>query len=222
VNAREGQMTPRHDATPSAAATPPTTRPSQLERRRIAVLRPAQKVCVPADFVPKLKRLQNLLGRVDALLDSVLCTLRDPVPTREADRTRDKTHDKPGKPTLPRPSEWIDELEASVRADGTVDVVIGKKSFDLQPHLGALFLALAEDTGTSGDDGVGFKTMADLSLRIGKQTGGHAPSRDTLNKYIHKLRHVMAERAGLPDEIIQTNRRLGRRLAVRRSGITIW
>ena len=211
-------MTPRHDATPPAAATPPATRPTQLGRRKTAVPQPAQLVRVPADFVAKLRRLQRLLDRVDGVLDGLLCTLRCPSKPRIAVTT----NDKPAKIRATRPPEWIDQLEASVRADGTVDVVIGKKHFDLQPHLGALFLALAEDTGTSADEGVGFKTMADLSLRIGKRTGGHAPSRDTLNKYIHKLRHVMAERAGLTDDVIQTNRRLGRRLAVKRSAITIW
>jgi hypothetical protein len=211
-------MTPRHDATPSNAATPTATKPRSPESRRAAAPLPAQLVRVPADFVAKLRRLQSLLDRVDGVIDGLIFTLRCP----DKPRVAVTTCDRPTRLRPARPPEWIEQLEASVRADGTVDVVIDDKHFDLQPHLGALFLALAEDTGSSGDDGVGFKTMADLSVRIGKRTGGHAPSRDTLNKYIHKLRHVIAERAGLPDDCIQTNRRLGRRLAVRRSAVTIW
>ena len=113
---------------------------------------------------------------------------------------------------------WVTKLTSQLRSDGSLLVSLnGKAPFPLQPHLGALLLALAEDTGLSRDEGVGFKTLRDLSVRIGKRTGGRGPSPETINKYVCKLRRKLS-RAGAHADLIQTNRRLGRRLAIKRSG----
>jgi hypothetical protein len=107
---------------------------------------------------------------------------------------------------------------ATPRADGTVAVSLdGARAFLLPPHLGVLWLALAEDTGLSRDQAVGFKSLRDLSVRIGKLTGTRGPSPATINKYICRLRRWLASR-GVDPAIVQANRRLGRRLTIRPPG----
>jgi len=116
------------------------------------------------------------------------------------------------------PVVWIARLKTEQRPDGSLIVFVNnRRPFALQPHLGALLLALAEDTGVSDDEGVGFKTVGDLAIRMSKRLGTPRLSGDTVNKYVCKLRKELCRRAGLEADVIQTNRRLGRRLAVRRS-----
>jgi len=210
-------MTQRHDDTQPPVAPPHPKPQHRVKRRKTLAPPPAQLVRVPADFVPNLRQLQRALDRVDVRIDRIIFAVRKPDTARSTATAND---DQTGTPVTPPPA-WIEHLDAWVRDDGTVDVVIDEKRFSLQPHLGAVFLALAEDTGGT-DEGVGWKTTTDLCTRVSKRTGGPAPPRDRLNKYIHKLKRVLAERAGLTEDVIQTNRRLGRRLAVKRDGVRIW
>ena len=90
----------------------------------------------------------------------------------------------------------------------------------LKPHLGGLFLALAEDTGVSDDEGVGFKSLDDLAVRAAKHTGGRVLPVASINKYIHRLRRELIAHAGLTSDVIQSRYRFGRRLAIKRSTLT--
>jgi hypothetical protein len=108
-------------------------------------------------------------------------------------------------------------VRAAPRTDGSVFVVVKRRRpFVLKPHLGAVFLALAEDPGTSTDEGVGFKTLDDLSRRIAKQPQRPCLSAATINKYVARLRKELVRR-GIDDGVIQVSRRLGRRLALRKA-----
>lgn len=104
---------------------------------------------------------------------------------------------------------------AAQRGDGSVWVKVDDaRPLLLPPHLGTLWLALAEDTGLSRDEAVAFKSLRALSVRIGKRTGMKGPSANTINKYVCRLRQSLAAH-GVDPEIVQTSRRLGRRVAVR-------
>jgi hypothetical protein len=123
----------------------------------------------------------------------------------------------PGLPAPPRPVAWLALVRTARRTDGSVVVALkGRRPFVLKPHLGAVFLALAEDTGTSTDEGVGFKTLDDLARRIAKQTARPCLSSATINKYVARLRKELVHR-GVHDGAIQVSRRLGRRLALRKT-----
>jgi hypothetical protein len=112
---------------------------------------------------------------------------------------------------------WLVKLKTELRPDGSLVVFVNnRRPFILQPHLGALFLALAEDTGAGDDEGVGFKTVGDLAIRMSKRLGTRRLSGETVNKYVCRLRRELCRKAGLDACVIQTNRRLGRRLAVKR------
>jgi len=115
------------------------------------------------------------------------------------------------------PTVWIESLLTARNTDGSVEIIVNGTRIVLKPHLGALFLALAEDTGVSDDEGVGFKTLGALSARMAKLTGGRILPDETINKYVHRLRQDLVDVAGLTSDVIQSRHRLGRRLAVRRS-----
>jgi hypothetical protein len=196
--------------TPSGSSAPAGKPPGRPPRHSIGGL------------LWELKQLHTIAVRLEERIDDLYWDLsrrRAPAPAAAAnDGGREP---RPGaRGTLwstTAPVAWVTKLTTQQRPDGSLLVSLnGKAPFLLQPHLGALLLALAEDTGMSRDEGVGFKTLRDLSVRIGKLTGGRGPTPDTINKYVCKLRKQLF-RTGLPNAIIQTNRRLGRRLAVKRS-----
>ncbi len=119
-------------------------------------------------------------------------------------------------PAQPRPVAWLALKRTTRRADGSVRVAVkGRRAFVLKPHLAAVFLALAEDTGTSTDEGVGFKTLDDLSRRVAKQTARPCLSSATINKYVARLRKELVRR-GIDARVVQVSRRFGRRLALRK------
>jgi hypothetical protein len=124
---------------------------------------------------------------------------------------------QPAKPAAPRPVVWLALARTARRDDGSLLVVVkGREPFLLKPHLGALFLALAEDTGSSTDEGVSFKTLDDLSRRVSKHTERPCLSAATVNKYVARLRKELVRR-GIDGRVIQVSRRLGRRLALRKA-----
>jgi hypothetical protein len=115
------------------------------------------------------------------------------------------------------PTVWITSLLTARNPDGSVEIIVNGKRIMLKPHLAALFLALAEDTGVSDDEGVGFKSLDALSARMAKLTGGRILPNGTVNKYVHRLRQDLLALAGLTSDVIQSRYRLGRRLAIKRS-----
>ncbi len=125
-------------------------------------------------------------------------------------------------------NRWLEPLASSARAeergDGNVDIhVDALPPFVLPPMLGRLFALLAADTGADVGDGlVGFKSDAALLAGLGHTTqqGGNAPShaasRRRLKQAVYALRERLAELVTSGDDLVQTRRDKGRRLAVRR------
>jgi hypothetical protein len=213
---------PIADASPHTPATPPrpgaSTDASSLARPlpgapgRMVLLR------VSTDFPYKLRRLLKLYDQMEELLDAICFELRrtqGPSATAD-DRGARRTGGLRGHVPHELPTQWIKEFETRPRADGSLFVNIDGHHVLLQPHLGALLLSLADDNGLSSDQGVGFKSLGDLAARITKRTGNAPLSDATVNKYVHRLRKQLVTRAGLRAEVIQTNRRLGRRLTLLR------
>jgi len=197
-------------STPSRPSAPAGNLPRRPPRRSVG------------DLLWELKQLHNIAVRLEERIGDLFWDLNHGLTHPPAAGANNGGRGpRPGAGRTLRsttaPVAWVTKLTTHQRPDGSLLVSLnGKASFLLQPHLGALLLALAEDTGMSKDEGVGFKTLRDLSVRIGKHTGGRAPTPDTINKYVCKLRKQLC-RTGLQSDIIQTHRRLGRRLAVRRS-----
>ncbi len=171
---------------------------------------PARLVRVPGDFVVLLGRLRALAAKLEEAADALLFEIAEP---RHVDRRDDAPAPTPNPPGHPART-WVTALSVTEHPGGALLVVANGRKFRLQPHLASLFLALAEDTGPSRDGGVAFKSLGDLAKRLGARGG--MLSNDTVNKYVFRLRRLLAERAGLPPTVIETNARLGRRLAVTR------
>jgi hypothetical protein len=174
------------------------------------------------DLVWHLEKLGRAAARLEERLDLLVWRARCGL----ASHREDVSHSSPKRPPKPscrrraadaNPVEWLSSLKTERRPDGSLVVFVNShRPFVLQPHLGALLLALAEDTGVGDDEGVGFKTVGDLAIRMAKRLGTRRLPSDTINKYVCKLRKELCRRTGLGAGVIQTNRRLGRRLALRR------
>ena len=174
------------------------------------------------DLIWHMEKLARAAARLEERLDLLVWRARRGLPSGVPCVANDtaKRPRRPGRPwsaAATEPAVWLARLKTEKRPDGSLNVSVNnRRPFVLQPHLGALLLALAEDTGVSDDEGVGFKTVGDLAIRMAKRLGTRRLSADTVNKYICKLRKELSWRAGLDAAVIQTNRRLGRRLALKR------
>jgi hypothetical protein len=182
---------------------------------------PTASVKLVGDLAWHLEKLARAASRLEERLDALVFRARRGLAGSDfaASGFVRPPRMRPRAPRAPSlaPVVWIAKLKTEQRPDGSLLVFINnRRPFKLQPHLGVLLLALAEDTGASDDDGVGFKTVDDLAIRMSKRLGTRRLPGDTVNKYVCKLRKELCRRAGLEAEVIQTNRRLGRRLAVKR------
>ena len=183
---------------------------------------PAATVKLLGDLIWHLEKLARTAARLEERLDLLVWRARRGLHTDTCSVAHDvgRRPRRPG-PTgrlqSPEPTLWLAKLKTERQPDGSFTVFINnRRPFVLQPHLGVLLLVLAEDTGVSDDEGVGFKTVGDLAIRMSKRLGTKRLSSDTVNKYVWKLRRELCRRAGLEAGIIQTHRRLGRRLALKR------
>lgn len=93
--------------------------------------------------------------------------------------------------------------------------VDGGREFELPPALGALLSALAKDTGPSGDGLVAWKSMDEIEFLLVKKLG-RKPSRHAIAQNVYRLREALFDRGGVNPHLVQTNRRLGLRFALRR------
>ena len=215
-------MAPKDDRTPPAtppAAAPRPDRPVPACPPSATPRAPARKVVVSGRLLDNLRRTFTECGELHLLVSEVLATIDDQRPVRGAGAT-DCAESRAGKKRDRRPRlppVWIRSLWMARNADGSLDAVIDDVPLVLKPHLGALFIALAEDAGVSDDEGVGFKTLDELAAHMAKLTGGRVLPGTTINKYIHKLREKLLALVGLPSDVIQSRHGFGRRLAIKRA-----
>lgn len=112
--------------------------------------------------------------------------------------------------------EGVSSLEIKPRSDGLSDVRIEQgKVFTLPPALADLLYVLALDSGRASDGLVGFKTIAEVMILLRKKSGREF-TRRSVAQNIFRLRNELRLRAGANPFLIQTNRRLGFRFALRR------
>jgi DNA-binding response OmpR family regulator len=107
-------------------------------------------------------------------------------------------------------------LEIFSHPDGSADVRIdGGRSIKLTPVLAALLSCLAEDTGWSNDDLVGWKTYEQIASFLQAKTG-KTYRRRTVVHHIYRLRDELLRQGGFLHYLIQNNRQYGWRLALKR------
>ncbi len=175
-------------------------------------------------FVQRFARRHRLLlariSRAEELADGLACdlavleqTMRLGRPgTVEAGRGRVRLRD------LAKGSANVRAGSVSVRrrADGWGVIQVDQGvEFTLPPILTDLFVVLSAESGQSDDDLVAWKPLEDVARRLGKKAG-RPFSRHSVTQHVHRLRRELFVRGGTSPLLVQTNRRLGVRLAVQR------
>jgi hypothetical protein len=106
-------------------------------------------------------------------------------------------------------------LEIRPRSDGLSDVRIDAgKMFSLPPMLADLLSVLSINGVPSDDRLVGWKTIDEVAILLGKRSGGHF-TKHAVTQGIYRLRKEIFNRGGANPYLIQTNRRRGVRLALK-------
>lgn len=107
-------------------------------------------------------------------------------------------------------------LEIQTRSDGLSDVRIDAgKSFTLPPMLADLLSVLCLPSVPSNDRLVGWKTIDEVAILLGKRSG-RLFTRHAVTQSIYRLRKEIFNRGGANPYLIQTNRRRGVRFALKR------
>ena len=108
-------------------------------------------------------------------------------------------------------------VEIAFEFDGSATVSIdGSEEFHLSTNLAALLAILVDDSGTSNDSIVGWKTFKEIRLRLDEKYGKKMPSKHALQNGMYQLRNEL-ERRGFSRRLIQCVRGLGCRFALRRA-----
>ena len=125
-------------------------------------------------------------------------------------------------PDNPSPKQWYKwypDVSANVidikrQGDGSAMVSIDGKKLRVPPALADLVSELIVDDGSSSpDDLIPFKPLPVLALKLKKSNGRDGIQ--ALNQLIYRLRRLLGQH-GFPPFLVQTNRRAGARLALRR------
>lgn len=162
------------------------------------------------------RRLNTLEEKFERLVDylyGILSTLEEMSGRVRPRRLRPVPRD--GVP----PSVVVEKVIKERLADGSLRVQLD--AWDpvvLPPKLGELLLLLATDNGQSCDGLVGWWTVLEVAERLrGKGYRAWQVRKGNVNQLVWRLRSAL-ERAGCPRGVIQTSRRRGVRLALRRAG----
>jgi hypothetical protein len=109
----------------------------------------------------------------------------------------------------------VGSLELERRADGSATLRIDDGvPFVLPPMLADLLDVLAVDSGRSDDGLVGWKTLAEVTLLLGKHVG-RTVSKPAVTQNVYRLRRRLYEEGGVNPYLVQTSRRHGLRFALR-------
>jgi hypothetical protein len=112
-------------------------------------------------------------------------------------------------------------LEIKPRSDGLSDVRIDAgKRFSLPPFLADLLSVLSLNGATSDDGLVGWKTIDEIAILLGKRSSRRF-SRHAVTQSIYRLRKELFNRGGANPYLVQTNRRRGVRFALKQRGRSI-
>lgn len=115
----------------------------------------------------------------------------------------------------------VAKLEIKPRSDGLCDVRLDAgKQFKLPPALADLLAILSLEGGASGDGLVGWKTLDEVAILLGKRSGKRL-SRHTVTQSIYRLRRELFNRGGANPYLVQTNRRRGVRFALKQRVVPV-
>ena len=112
-------------------------------------------------------------------------------------------------------------LDIKRRADGLAEVRIDDgQPFTLPPVLADLLYILAVDTGLTTDELIGWKSLDEVAILLGKNEGRKL-ARHAVTQSIYRLRRELFNRGGINPFLVQTNRRRGVRFALKRKKVAV-
>lgn len=177
------------------------------------------------ELVRRQRRLLERLSRAEELADALAFDLEEveralagaqPEPlaasrSRAAGPPNDRL-------SLRRTAEaGVGSLEVGWASDGAADVSLdGGKAFRLPSGLGELLEVLALDSGRSDDGLVGWKTLDELAILLGKRRG-QPVRRHAVTQLVYRLRHELFARGAVNPYLVQSSRARGARFALRRA-----
>jgi hypothetical protein len=104
------------------------------------------------------------------------------------------------------------------KADGSADVSIeGYRKFWLPRNLAELLAVLRQDTGCSDDHLVGWKSITELTIHLGKKAGRNY-KKHAVAQTVYRLKCAFRE-AGINPHLVQSNRGKGYRFCQRKAGV---
>lgn len=171
------------------------------------------------EMARRFRALLRLLSRAEELADDIALRLEKlaggpasgPAPAKR--RKADKEE------SLRQLAEsGVFSVEIAGCADGAVEVRVDLgKPFRLPPLLGDLLEILCLEAADEWpeDELVGWKSLDEVSRRLGKRQGREF-KRHAVTQAVHRLRKELFDRGGVNPFLVQTNRRLGARFALRR------
>jgi hypothetical protein len=168
----------------------------------------------------KQRLLLDRISRAEELADQIACDLADLERLLSVDPAGRRPHVRPkrvrelaGASMNARVSEVLikrrDDDWGLVSLDGVTE-------FALPPMLTDLLAILCADAEPSADDLVAWKTLDEVAKRLGKKIG-RPFSRHAVTQHVYRLRRELFARGGANPLLVQTNRRRGVRMALRRS-----
>jgi len=174
-----------------------------------------------------LERLADVIEVCDDLVEQIdtLSLAVDDIKQRLSDLAEEKPDlnailqpvKRPPKrrPDPPVPSVAYPLTVALKWGPNSVEARIDAQSVRLSPKLGLLLESLlADDMGGTSDARSGWKTRAELVVRLGKLTG-KAVTKHALENLISRLKKELRNQARL-DLLVQSDQRLGVRFALRK------
>jgi hypothetical protein len=112
-------------------------------------------------------------------------------------------------------------LEIKRRSDGVAEVSIDSgQPFTLSPVLADLLYILAVDTGLTTDELIGWKSLDEVAILLGKKEGRKL-ARHAVTQSIYRLRRELFNRGGVNPFLVQTNRWRGVRFALKRKKVAV-
>jgi hypothetical protein len=163
----------------------------------------------------KIERARTLASRTEELLDAVACELadlrgmvRDSVETPlDNPIRRQRQH-------YGESSQGTGAVKLAAQPDGSAVAEIDGVGIPLPPYVAALMGVLMADNGFTTDHLVGWKSIVAIQFAL-KQRTRQSHSKEAVKNLVYHLRKRLANH-GVSPLLVQHNRRLGYRFAVRR------
>ena len=172
----------------------------------------------------KLQRARERVSRAEEELDAIVCELVElqlklagSIAGQSGQSLAPEVRSLPRKPRRQADASFVgvNSVTLIAQADGSAMAQVeGRLHIPLPPLLAAMLDVLRADSDVSADHMVGWKSIAAIQAGLKERTKRQY-SKAAIKELVYRLRQLL-EKHGENFSLVQNNRRLGYRLAVRR------